>query len=78
MPNVASCIFSSAIQSQRPHELIAMSNLLLNVGLQGGQLLVGLINNVLLDNLMNLCVGLQGGLGGFPTLNMMGQWNPLQ
>ncbi len=27
---------------------------------------------------MNLCVGLQGGLGGFPTLKMMGQWNPLQ
>ncbi len=36
MPNVASCIFSSAIQSQRPHELIAMSNLLLNFWLQGG------------------------------------------
>jgi hypothetical protein len=36
MPNVASCIFSSAIQYQGPHELIAMSNPFLNVGLQGG------------------------------------------
>ncbi len=77
MPNVASCIFFSVVQSQRPHELIAMSNPLLNVGLQGGQVF-GLINNVLHGNLMNLCVGLQGGLGGFPTLKMMGQWNPLQ
>jgi len=71
MPDVASCIFFSVVQSQRPHELIAMSNLFLNVGLQGGQVF-GLINNVLHGNLMNLCVGLQGGLGGFSTLKMMG------
>jgi hypothetical protein len=57
---------------QGPHELTAMSNPLLNVELQGGQMF-GLINNVLLGNLVNLCVGLQGGLGGFPTLKMMGQ-----
>jgi hypothetical protein len=36
MPDVVSCIFSSAIQSQGPHELIAMSNPHLNVGLQVG------------------------------------------
>jgi hypothetical protein len=36
MINVASCIFLIAIQSQRPHELIAMSNAFMNVGLQGG------------------------------------------
>jgi hypothetical protein len=38
MLDVASCILSNEIQSQGLHELIAMSNPLLNVELQGGQM----------------------------------------
>jgi hypothetical protein len=77
LPNVASCIRTNVVQSQGPHELIAMLSHVLNVGLQGGWVL-SLINNVLLGNLVNLCVRLQGRLGRFLTFNMMGQWNPLQ
>jgi hypothetical protein len=47
------------------------------VELQAGRV-PSLINNVLFSNLVSLCARLQGGLDGFPTINMMGQWNPLQ
>jgi hypothetical protein len=50
---------------------------IVNVELQAGQV-PSLINSVLFSNLVSLCARLQGGLGGFPTINMMGQWNPLQ
>jgi hypothetical protein len=50
---------------------------IVNVELQASQV-PSLINNVLFSNLVSLCARLQGGLGRFPTINMLGQWNPLQ